>query len=456
MMTFRSDVAAHTTRPSCHRLLCAGDAQPRSGLVEGKAAAALRAVAQDLPSGTAKWEARQVGEYQMEARRFGHHVSGWVRLHDSKLAGSQAEGRTRAHVGRNASATVVGVREHLHVLLKTERQSQVRIDSLGREPQHPGMVRIHGGDMVKVILVGHGYFGSLYRERILKHKQLKLVGVVDKDLSRLVEFRGTNLGESYEMCADSIDHDAVVVCTPPQHHASISISALERGKNVLCMKPGAMTEAEAEAVTKAVNVGNGRFFVDYTMLNAPEIDFVTGLIGMVGALGGFSSARHVVTGPKPEGIVRDLLCHDVAMLEHFGLATDYLNVTCAMTSGVSATAIITRPNGKRLAYMNASYNATYARKDTRFKAEEMRTVTNPGLTVTWDQNQKSVNVASQGKSIDVQFRHDPDLITRSLNTFADPWYSLLVEGQQYRRIMRILHAMQHSADNDGIVVSVPS
>jgi hypothetical protein len=86
----------------------------------------------------------------------------------------------------------------------------------------------------------------------------------------------------------------------------------------------------------------------------------------------------------------------------------------------------------------------------------MRTVTNPGLTVTWDQNQKSVNVASQGKSIDVQFRHDPDLITRSLNTFADPWYSLLVEGQQYRRIMRILHAMQHSADNDGIVVSVPS
>jgi predicted dehydrogenase len=310
--------------------------------------------------------------------------------------------------------------------------------------------------MVKVILVGHGYFGSLYRERILKHKQLKLVGVVDKDLSRLVEFRGTNLGESYEACADSIDHDAVVVCTPPQHHASISISALERGKNVLCMKPGAMTEAEAEAVTKAVNVGNGRFFVDYTMLNAPEIDFVTGLIGMVGLLGSFSSARHVVTGPKPEGIVRDLLCHDVAMLEHLGLASNYLNVTCVMTSGVSATAIITRPNGQRLAYMNASYNATYPRKDTRFKAEEMRAVTNPGLTVTWDQNQKSVSVASQGKSIDVQFRHDPDLITRSLDTFADPWYSLLVEGQTYRRIMRILHAMQHSADNDGIVVSVPS
>ena len=310
--------------------------------------------------------------------------------------------------------------------------------------------------MVKVILVGHGYFGSLYRERILKHKQLKLVGVVDKDLSRLVEFRGTNLGESYEMCADSIDHDAVVVCTPPQHHASISISALERGKNVLCMKPGAMTEAEAEAVTKAVNVGNGRFFVDYTMLNAPEIDFVTGLIGMVGRIGGFSSARHVVTGPKPEGIVRDLLCHDVAMLEHLGLASGDLKATCVMTSGVSATAIITRPNGERLAYMNASYNATYPRKDTCFKAEQMRSVTNPGLIVTWDQNQKSVSVASQGKSIDVQFRHDPDLITRSLDTFADPWYSLLVEGQEYRRIMRILHALQHSADNDGIVVSVAS
>jgi predicted dehydrogenase len=318
------------------------------------------------------------------------------------------------------------------------------------------MVRIHGGDMVKVILVGHGYFGSLYRERINKHDNLKLVGVVDKDLSRLVKFRGTNLGESYEMCADSIDHDAVIVCTPPQHHASISISALERGKNVLCMKPGAMSEAEAEAVTKAVNVGNGRFFVDYTMLHAPELDFVTGLIGMVGSIGGFSSARHVVTGPKPEGIVRDLLCHDVALLEHLGLTSGDLKVTCAMTSGVSATAIITSPNGERIAYMNASYNSTYARKDTRFKAENMRSVTNPGLVVTWDQNQKSVSVASQGKSIDVQFRHDPDLITRSLNTLADPWYSLLIEGQEYRRIMRIIHALHHSADNDGIVISVAS
>ena len=455
-MTSRSDAKANRDLSDWASCAWAWRAPARTQLSEAQAPTPLRAVAQDLPSGTAKWQARQVGEYQVEARRFGHHVPGWVRLHNSELAGSQAEGRTRAHVGRNAGATVVGVREHLPLLFESERQSQVRSYGLGREPQHPGMVRIHGGDMVKVILVGHGYFGSLYRERILKHKQLKLVGVVDKDLSRLVEFRGTNLGESYEMCADSIDHDAVVVCTPPQHHASISISALERGKNVLCMKPGAMTEAEAEAVTKAVNVGNGRFFVDYTMLNAPEIDFVTGLIGMVGRIGGFSSARHVVTGPKPEGIVRDLLCHDVAMLEHLGLASGDLKATCVMTSGVSATAIITRPNGERLAYMNASYNATYPRKDTCFKAEQMRSVTNPGLIVTWDQNQKSVSVASQGKSIDVQFRHDPDLITRSLDTFADPWYSLLVEGQEYRRIMRILHALQHSADNDGIVVSVAS
>ena len=455
-MTFRSDVAAHTTLPPRHLLLCAGDAQSRSGIVEGEAPAPLRAVAQDLPSGTAEWQAGQVGEYQVEARRIGDNVSGWMRLHDSELAGSQAEGSARAHVAGNAGATTMGVREHLHVLPQTEWEPQVRSDRVGREPQHPRMVRIHGGDMVKVILVGHGYFGSLYRERINKHDNLKLVGVVDKDLSRLVEFRGTNLGESYEMCADSIDHDAVIVCTPPQHHASISISALERGKNVLCMKPGAMSEAEAEAVTKAVNVGNGRFFVDYTMLHAPELDFVTGLIGMVGSIGGFSSARHVVTGPKPEGIVRDLLCHDVALLEHLGLTSGDLKVTCAMTSGVSATAIITSPNGERIAYMNASYNSTYARKDTRFKAENMRSVTNPGLVVTWDQNQKSVSVTSQGKSIDVQFRHDPDLITRSLNTFADPWYSLLIEGQEYRRIMRIIHALQHSADNDGIVVSVAS
>lgn len=455
-MTFRSDAEANRDLSDWASCAWAWRAPARTQPSEAQSPTPLRAMVENLSGGTAERKAGQVGEHQMESRWERSVVPWRMRVPYVQLGRAQAEGSAGSNVTGNGGATVVGVREYLPLLSGAERQPQVRGNSVGREPEHPKLARLHGGNMVKVILVGHGYFGSLYRERIVKHDNLKLVGVVDKDLDRLSSFRGTNLGESYEMCADSIDHDAVVVCTPPQHHASISISALERGKNVLCMKPGAMSESEAESVTRAVNAGTGRFFVDYTMLNAPELDFVTGLVGMVGCIGGFSSARHVVTGPKPEGIVRDLLCHDVAMLEHLGLTSGEVNVSCEMTSGVSATAIINRPDGQRIAYMNASYNATYPRKDTRFKAEEMRSVTNPGLVVTWDQNQKSVSVASQGKSIDVQFRHDPDLITRSLNTFADPWYSLLIEGQEYRRIMRIVHALQHSADNDGIVVSIAS
>ncbi len=42
------------------------------------------------------------------------------------------------------------------------------------------------------------------------------------------------------------DIDTVLVCTPPNTHAEISIAAMEAGKNVLCEKPLARTIEEAE------------------------------------------------------------------------------------------------------------------------------------------------------------------------------------------------------------------
>jgi predicted dehydrogenase len=47
------------------------------------------------------------------------------------------------------------------------------------------------------------------------------------------------------------DIDIILVCTPPDSHAAISISALQHGKHVLCEKPLARTIAEAEAMVEA-------------------------------------------------------------------------------------------------------------------------------------------------------------------------------------------------------------
>ncbi|MFB5192047.1 Gfo/Idh/MocA family protein [Alicyclobacillus fastidiosus] len=56
-----------------------------------------------------------------------------------------------------------------------------------------------------------------------------------------------------EEMLQSVDLDAVSICTPNKFHASAAIAALEAGCHVLCEKPPAMTVAEAEAMAQAAS-----------------------------------------------------------------------------------------------------------------------------------------------------------------------------------------------------------
>ncbi len=57
---------------------------------------------------------------------------------------------------------------------------------------------------------------------------------------------GCEAGEGWETVVTRPDIDIVLVCTPPDIHAAISIAALKSGKHVLCEKPLTRTVAEAE------------------------------------------------------------------------------------------------------------------------------------------------------------------------------------------------------------------
>lgn len=62
----------------------------------------------------------------------------------------------------------------------------------------------------------------------------------------LAKKMGCEAGEGWETIVARPDIDIVLVCTPPDIHAAIGISALKAGKHVLCEKPLTRTVAEAE------------------------------------------------------------------------------------------------------------------------------------------------------------------------------------------------------------------
>jgi predicted dehydrogenase len=307
--------------------------------------------------------------------------------------------------------------------------------------------------MVRVILIGNGYFGSLYRERIMRHKDYELVGIVDTDYDKLRNLRGMTVADSYDTIAQSIEHDAVVICTTPQHHAKLSINAMNRGKHVLCMKPGAMSLTEHARIGEANADNNVGWMIDYTQLRAPELDFIDAMVLSLGdSVDSVSLSRHVVTPPKPEGVILDLFPHDVATVSSL-FSCGQRRVICTI-EGVKATAtIFDEDNDQQIAFLTASYNATYPQKYALVRIKPRDIVANPRIELAWEQNEKYVEVRSQGRSVEIRFRHEPDMITKTLDEFVWPCTFATGHNGFSKRVMRMLHAMQASAVADGLPIS---
>ena len=306
---------------------------------------------------------------------------------------------------------------------------------------------------MKVILIGNGYFGSLYRERITSHKDYELVGVVDVDFAKLNAIKGMTIAESYAGIASSVEHDAVVICTTPQHHAALSIDAMNRGKHVLCMKPGAMSLTEYARIQEAHADNNVGWMIDYTQLNAPELDFIDAMVLSLGnSVNSVSLSRHVVTPPKPEGVILDLFPHDVATVASL-FSCGQRRVVCTI-EGVKATAtIFDEDNDQQIAFLTASYNATYPQKYALVRIKPRDIVANPRVELAWEQNEKFVEVRSQGRSVEIRFRHEPDMITKTLDEFVWSCTFATNNGRFSKRVMRMLHAMQASAVANGLPIS---
>ncbi len=82
-------------------------------------------------------------------------------------------------------------------------------------------------------------------------KLVEIVGTEETPQKGLMEQLGGTWGFDWRRTVEREDIDAVIVCTPPDIHAAISIAALESGKHVLCEKPLCRTIEEAEAMVAA-------------------------------------------------------------------------------------------------------------------------------------------------------------------------------------------------------------
>jgi predicted dehydrogenase len=107
-------------------------------------------------------------------------------------------------------------------------------------------------------IIGTGGQGILNLKAFLRKQFSQVVAVCDVDYSHREEARkigrlseSASYNDFRELLARA-DVDAVVVCTPDQWHAPISISAAKAGKDIYCEKPLAYNVAEGRMLCDTV------------------------------------------------------------------------------------------------------------------------------------------------------------------------------------------------------------
>ncbi|MRX73888.1 gfo/Idh/MocA family oxidoreductase [Bacillus lacus] len=119
--------------------------------------------------------------------------------------------------------------------------------------------------------------GSIAKHRHLPeyaaNNEVEIVALCDKVEERAAELAkeyGARSYKDYEELLKSDDIDAVSVCTPNYLHAPISIAALAAGKHVLCEKPMAISEEEAQQMITAAENNNRKLMIAHNQRFVPS------------------------------------------------------------------------------------------------------------------------------------------------------------------------------------------
>lgn len=142
---------------------------------------------------------------------------------------------------------------------------------------------------LKIGIIGFGARSTLQEEVHRPGKGSRITAVCDiaeraREDARLLMPEALVTDSLDELLASGID--AVMVLTPDDTHAALSIRALEAGVPVFCEKPLAIDLADADAMLETARRTGTRLYIGHNMRHMPVITLLRGLIqsGRIGAV----------------------------------------------------------------------------------------------------------------------------------------------------------------------------
>jgi predicted dehydrogenase len=177
--------------------------------------------------------------------------------------------------------------------------------------------------MIKVGVIGCGYWGPNLIRNLNSLPEAELVAIADLDENRLghvgLLYPGAIKTTDHRVVVEHEEIDAVVVATPMGTHKQLGLEVLEAGKHLFLEKPMATSSDDCRALIALAEEKGLHLMVGHTFLYAPAVRKIKSLVDG-GELGDiyYANISRVNLGifQQDANVVWDLAPHDIAILTY--------------------------------------------------------------------------------------------------------------------------------------------
>jgi len=177
--------------------------------------------------------------------------------------------------------------------------------------------------MIKVGVIGYGYWGPNVARNFYSCQGVKLTAVSDVSEKRLGLAKSHYpFIQDFKNAADLVrskDVDVVAVVTPVFTHYALAREALNQGKHVFVEKPFTSTKAQAEELIDLAAKKGLKIMVDHTFLFTGAVRKIKQIIdsGELGRLLFFDSVRvNLGLFQHDINVIWDLAPHDLSIMDY--------------------------------------------------------------------------------------------------------------------------------------------
>lgn len=186
--------------------------------------------------------------------------------------------------------------------------------------------------MTRLLMAGTGLIGRRHLAHIMEHPDLTLVGIIDPVVENhaLAPVPGFT-----DLASVNVEADGIVLATPTESHAPLTIAAAQRGWHVLVEKPLAESLEAADRMIEAATTAGTQILVGHHRRHHPRVAQLKALLDS-GAIGRPVLGSMIWAMRKNDGYfdvdwragmtgapVKQNLIHDVDLLRYFlGEITD--------------------------------------------------------------------------------------------------------------------------------------